>query len=63
VDWVQKVTLLQEQRLDLVSSEEVDDQTGISGEYPGFDNVERVAPFVTGHVSTYPGAQFRCSKK
>jgi len=26
--------------------------------YPGFDNVERVAPFVTGHVSTYPGAQF-----
>ena len=29
-----------------------------SGEYPGFDSMERVAPFVTGHVSTYPGAQF-----
>ncbi len=47
---------------DLVSAEEVDDQTGISGEYPGFDNVERVAPFVTGHVSTYPGAQFGASR-
>ena len=29
-----------------------------TGSYPGFDNVERVAPFTTGHVSTYPGAQF-----
>lgn len=43
---------------DMVSADEVDDSTGINGEYPGFDNVERVAPFVTGHVSTYPGAQF-----
>jgi murein DD-endopeptidase MepM/ murein hydrolase activator NlpD len=47
---------------DIVSAEKVDDQTGISGEYPGFDNVERVAPFVTGHVSTYPGAQFGAAR-
>jgi murein DD-endopeptidase MepM/ murein hydrolase activator NlpD len=47
---------------DMVSSDEVDDDTGISGEYPGFDNVERVAPFVTGHVSTYPGAQFGAAR-
>ena len=33
-----------------------------SGEYPGFDTMERVAPFVTGHVSTYPGAQFGASR-
>lgn len=48
---------------DMVSAEEVDDQTGITGEYPGFDNVERVLPFVTGQVSTYPGAQFGASRK
>ena len=48
---------------DMVSADKVDDQTGISGEYPGFDNVERVAPFVTGHVSTYPGAQFGAPRK
>ena len=33
-----------------------------SGSYPGFDNVERVAPFVTGQVSTYPGAQYGASR-
>ena len=33
-----------------------------SGDYPGFDTMERVAPFVTGHVSTYPGAQFGASR-
>jgi murein DD-endopeptidase MepM/ murein hydrolase activator NlpD len=36
----------------------VDDQGTTDANYPGFDNVERVAPFVTGHVSTYGGAQF-----
>jgi len=30
----------------------------VTGDYPGFDNVERVAPFVTGSISDYPGAQF-----
>lgn len=34
----------------------------VSGSYPGFDNVERVAPFVTGQVSTYPGAQYGASR-
>ena len=29
-----------------------------TGDYPGFDTMERVAPFVTGEVSTYPGAQY-----
>lgn len=33
-----------------------------SGSYPGFDNVERVAPFITGQVSTYPGAQYGASR-
>ena len=33
-----------------------------TGDYPGFDTMERVAPFVTGHVSTYPGAQFGASR-
>jgi murein DD-endopeptidase MepM/ murein hydrolase activator NlpD len=36
----------------------VNDQGVTDANYPGFDNVERVAPFVTGHVSTYGGAQF-----
>lgn len=35
---------------------------GDSGDYPGFDNVERVAPYVTGFVSTYPGAQYGASR-
>lgn len=34
----------------------------VSGDYPGLDNVERVAPFVTGVVSTYPGAQFGAAR-
>jgi murein DD-endopeptidase MepM/ murein hydrolase activator NlpD len=33
-----------------------------SGDYPGFDTMERVAPFTTGEVSTYPGAQFGASR-
>lgn len=33
-----------------------------TGDYPGFDNVERVAPFVTGSISDYPGAQFGASR-
>lgn len=37
-------------------------QVAASGSYPGFDNVERVAPFVTGQVSTYPGAQYGASR-
>ncbi len=34
----------------------------VSGDYPGLDNVERVAPFTTGSVSDYPGAQFGASR-
>jgi len=52
-----------ETETDIVSSEEVDENTGVTGEYPGFDNVERVAPFVTGQVSTYEGAQFGAARK
>lgn len=37
-------------------------QVAASGSYPGFDNIERVAPFVTGQVSTYPGAQYGASR-
>lgn len=33
-----------------------------SGDYPGFDTMERVAPFTTGEVSTYPGAQYGASR-
>lgn len=33
-----------------------------TGDYPGFDTMERVAPFVTGEVSTYPGAQYGASR-
>tara|TARA_A100001234_G_scaffold204534_1_gene199499 strand:+ start:36 stop:2057 length:2022 start_codon:yes stop_codon:yes gene_type:complete len=33
-----------------------------TGDYPGFDTMERVAPFVTGYVSTYPGAQYGASR-
>lgn len=33
-----------------------------TGDYPGFDNVERVAPFVTGQISTYGGAQFGAAR-
>lgn len=40
----------------------VNDQGVTDANYPGFDNVERVAPFVTGHVSTYGGAQFGASR-
>lgn len=41
---------------DQISSGTEDGAT--TGDYPGLDNVERVAPFVTGSVSDYPGAQF-----
>jgi murein DD-endopeptidase MepM/ murein hydrolase activator NlpD len=34
-----------------------------TGDYPGFDNVERVAPFVTGSISDYPGAQFGAPRR
>jgi len=40
----------------------VNDQGVTDANYPGFDNVERVAPFVTGHVSTYGGAQFGAAR-
>lgn len=40
----------------------VNDQGVTDANYPGFDNVERVAPFVTGNVSTYDGAQFGASR-
>ncbi len=40
----------------------VNEQGVTDANYPGFDNVERVAPFVTGHVSTYGGAQFGASR-
>lgn len=43
-------------RKDEVNSGTQDEAT--TGDYPGFDNVERVAPFVTGSISDYLGAQF-----
>ena len=45
---------------DQISSGTEDGAT--TGDYPGLDNVERVAPFVTGSVSDYPGAQFGASR-
>ena len=54
-------------RTDITSADPNDTGPGITdgavdANYPGFDNVERVAPFVTGHVSTYHGAQFGASR-
>ncbi len=44
-------------------SKGTDDAGTTTGDYPGFDNVERVAPFVTGSISDYPGAQFGASRE
>jgi murein DD-endopeptidase MepM/ murein hydrolase activator NlpD len=45
---------------DQISSGTEDGAT--TGDYPGLDNAERVAPFVTGSISDYPGAQFGASR-